>query len=85
MSLTFDFAGAAEPTMPSVKDRFGQPHQFRTKMDVNEARQTRSKSDKNEGKSTKPIDILPLITVLSEVERWANASATKDLQTTRCL
>jgi hypothetical protein len=63
MSLTFDFAGAAELTIFFLKNRIGQPHQFRPRKDVNETIQARSKSDEKAGKSAAPIDMLPLITV----------------------
>jgi hypothetical protein len=43
------------------------PHQFRTRNELIEPQQTRSNLDENAGKSTKPIDILPLMTVWLQV------------------
>jgi len=49
----------------------GRP-QFRTRNDLNKPQRTRSKSNENAVKSTKLIDILPLITVWLQVERFPN-------------
>jgi biopolymer transport protein ExbD len=48
-------------------------------MDVNETIRTRSKSDEKAGKSTKPINILPLITVWLQVFIFAAPSMVNSL------
>jgi len=45
-----------------------EPHQFRTRNDLNKPQRTRSKSNENRTKSTKLIDILPLITVSLQLQ-----------------
>jgi len=43
------------------------PHQFRTRNGLNETQRRQSDTNKRQGKSTKPTDILPLITVWLQV------------------
>ena len=47
--------------------RYGRSHQFRTRINLIKAQRIRTKSSENAAKSTKPIDILPLITVWLQV------------------
>jgi hypothetical protein len=44
-------------------ERVGQPHQFRTRNDLNKPQQARSNLNENSAKSTNPINFPALITV----------------------
>jgi hypothetical protein len=49
-----------------------QPHQFHTRNSPNKSQQTRSKANETAAKATKLIDMLPLKTLWSQVERFLN-------------
>jgi hypothetical protein len=58
---------------PETGSMFGRgPHQFRARNDLIEPQRTRTRSNENAGKSTKPVDILPLITVWLQARVQAN-------------